>query len=477
MYEGNLFLIGDSLDRMAIKEWCIRKDGSGHAFGESTLKYDSFNTVMGSFICKSGKFVASFVHIFGSSSNGPYLYMDPKKIPILGTSERIEKSLEFLIKEVNIPTRIVLTTVLWDLRPFRTDVLTEIWNETIANTANHIPFLEYRKNYIEKESPQFLLKFEKDMNDRINEIIAHIEYHNSVSTNENHVFTNIGLRTTPYYSDGGTLLRKVNDIIRNISSYRNITLYDLDLDVWSKANFSYTYHDFLFRDLQHPHDLILFQNIDKLMGLQWNLYFYYRNNNTNTRLNRYCDFTYDHSHYHQDHHTIIKILSCLNYTVPAVVDAENNVYLLSYYNSTQLTQLYACGNITVENLLSLYLGHGDMLPIPNRIMQSILLPMGSVPFNDIQKANGHIFISSDQKYFIVDYNAIKVIENKDVAELYTNYRSQHIYTDVTSTCFYSMQLYMRFLPNLYQDGKAYRLSRSVYFRDPDGNLVEVAEYI
>lgn len=95
MYEENLFLIGDSLDRMAIKEWCIRKDGSGHAFGESTLKYDSFNTVMGSFICKSGKFVASFVHIFGSSSNGPYLYMDPKKSQYLELRKELKNRWSF----------------------------------------------------------------------------------------------------------------------------------------------------------------------------------------------------------------------------------------------------------------------------------------------------------------------------------------------------------------------------------------------
>jgi hypothetical protein len=76
---------------------------------------------MGSFLCVSSdnKFTASFVHVFGSSSNGPYLYMDGKNIPILGTSERITKSLEYLIKEINIPTRIVLSTTLWDMRPFR----------------------------------------------------------------------------------------------------------------------------------------------------------------------------------------------------------------------------------------------------------------------------------------------------------------------------------------------------------------------
>jgi hypothetical protein len=117
----------------------------------------------------------------------------------------------------------------------RTDVLNDIWNETIANTENHIPFLDYRKNYIAKESPQFLKKFEKDTNERLDEIKALIDYHNSVSNNENFINTNIGLRTTPYYSDGGDLLRNMNDIIRNISIYRNITLYDLDTDVWSKV--------------------------------------------------------------------------------------------------------------------------------------------------------------------------------------------------------------------------------------------------
>jgi len=121
------------------------------------------------------------------------------------------------------------------MRPFRTDVLTEIWNETIANTENHIPFIEYRKNYIAKESKQLLMKYKKDMNERIDEIINLINYQNSKSNNEKYINTNIGLRTTPFFSDGGDLLRQMNDIVRNISIYRNVTLYDLDIDVWSKV--------------------------------------------------------------------------------------------------------------------------------------------------------------------------------------------------------------------------------------------------
>jgi len=128
IYDESLFLIGDSLDRIAVKEWCIRKGGFGSSFGEGTLKHDSFNTgiiyyyyicinhihnfiniiVMGSYLCKYNKLTASFVHVFGSSSHGPYLYMDENSIPLLGTSDRITKSLEYLIKEINIPTRIIL---------------------------------------------------------------------------------------------------------------------------------------------------------------------------------------------------------------------------------------------------------------------------------------------------------------------------------------------------------------------------------
>ena len=44
MYDESLFLIGDSLDRIAVREWCQRKGGIGSSFGESTLKHDSFNT-------------------------------------------------------------------------------------------------------------------------------------------------------------------------------------------------------------------------------------------------------------------------------------------------------------------------------------------------------------------------------------------------------------------------------------------------
>lgn len=290
---------------------------------------------MGSFLCKSGKgnYVASFVHVFGSS-NGPYLYMD-HSIPILPTNERIQKSLDYLIKEVNIPTRIVLCTILWDFRPFRSDVLFELWKD---NNNSYIPFLDFRKQYIEREGPSFLRKFEKDTNARIDEIISLVQYHNSVSNNDDYVLTNIGLRTTPYYSDGGDLVRSMNDIVRKISSYRNLSLYDLDIDVWSKGNFNYSHHDFLFKDLQHPKGIIIHQNINKMMGRQFSLYYHYNSNSTTSRINHYCNFTYDYHSYHQHHHTLIAILNCDHYRVLGIKDQENNVYLLSY--ATNSSQVY-----------------------------------------------------------------------------------------------------------------------------------------
>ena len=43
-YDENLFLIGDSVDRISVLNWCKYEDGNGYSFGESTLKHDSFNT-------------------------------------------------------------------------------------------------------------------------------------------------------------------------------------------------------------------------------------------------------------------------------------------------------------------------------------------------------------------------------------------------------------------------------------------------
>jgi len=217
----------------------------------------------------------------------------------------------------------------------------------------------------------------------------------------------------------------------------------------------------LFADWQHPKSVILFQNIDKMLGLQYSLYYYYYNNNTNTKLNYYCNFTYNHNHYHQDHHTIVSMLTCFNYKIPAVIE-NNNLYLLAYIDNTT-TSVYRCGGLSTTDLLTLFLGHGDILKIPTNVGTIIPL-VGDVP-KDITNANGNVFISNDDKYFIVKDNFITVMPNEGAANLYSSKYSMNTqYIDTTSKCFYCYHYFMRNIPNLFETGRTYRLSndKSIY---------------
>jgi len=123
-----------------------------------------------------------------------------------------------------------------------------------------------------------------------------------------------------------------------------------------------------------------------------------------------------------------------------------------------------CGNTSIENLLQLYIGHGDILPVPNIIIKNLLPFKDGIPFMSLDDASGKAFISSDDKVFIVESHFIKLIKNIDVLNLYNNYHDNdhRIYTNTSSICFFTMDYLIAIVPDLYQDNKAYRLSNDRY---------------
>jgi hypothetical protein len=155
------------------------------------------------------------------------------------------------------------------------------------------------------------------------------------------------------------------------------------------------------------------------------------------------------------------MLTCFNYKIPAVIE-NNNLYLLAYIDNTT-TSVYRCGGLSTADLLTLFLGHGDILKIPTNVGTIIPL-VGDVP-KDITNANGNVFISNDDKYFIVKDNFITVMPNEGAALLYSSKYSmntQHI--DTTSKCFYCYHYFMRNIPNIFESGRTFRLSndKSIY---------------
>jgi len=116
--------------------------------------------------------------------------------------------------------------------------------------------------------------------------------------------------------------------------------------------------------------------------------------------------------------------------------------------------------------MQLYLGHGDILPVPNIIITQMLPYMGNIPFNSLDDASGKAYVSNDDKVFIVEQEKIKLIKNIEVLDLYTDYldNDHRIFTNVSSICYFTMNYLIKIVPDMYQDNKAYRLSndRAIY---------------
>ena len=116
--------------------------------------------------------------------------------------------------------------------------------------------------------------------------------------------------------------------------------------------------------------------------------------------------------------------------------------------------------------MQLYLGHGDILPVPNIIINHYIPYIGDVPFTDFDAAIGKAYISNDNKVFIVKRQNIELIKNFHVLNLYDSYRDNdhRIYTNTSSICYFTMEYFMMIVPDIYEDNKAYKLSndKNVY---------------
>ena len=108
-----LLLIGDSVDRCIVQDWCGLQRSRGvqvtsFNWGDSSIKYASKKGMMPSDICVSTTDSIAFVHIFGSNATGPYLHMfsNSPEDPYVDTQVRVKKSIELYKAHVGLPDRI-----------------------------------------------------------------------------------------------------------------------------------------------------------------------------------------------------------------------------------------------------------------------------------------------------------------------------------------------------------------------------------
>lgn len=233
----SILLLGDSMDRYTVLEWCQLKRKQGittisSEWGASSLKYSNIHGRQASFFCSSMNDSVAFVHIFGSNATGPYRkhFGGGEVDPYENTNARLNLSISLYQSMFGVPDRVMFHTGLWDVGNL------QIFSGTRKATE----------------------LFARNTNLRIEEIRQMVGK-----------TVDVGLRTAAYSVASGKLTTLFNKIIREIAEAKNLTLYDLDHDVWSTVDFDYSLESTIFQDYVHPKPAYLNSIGEKLLGYQF----------------------------------------------------------------------------------------------------------------------------------------------------------------------------------------------------------------
>ena len=120
-----IFLIGDSVDRYILEDWCVYKGDPPGCKG-SRCRYWASNTGIktapplwapSDLLCTMPNDTIVFGHHYGSAAQGPYLHnLTGKKDPLVNSNARIPRLLEIFFDRVGTPDLIIYHSALWDIQ-------------------------------------------------------------------------------------------------------------------------------------------------------------------------------------------------------------------------------------------------------------------------------------------------------------------------------------------------------------------------
>jgi hypothetical protein len=262
----DLFLIGDSVDRYTIIEWCdLKSKGCENANCTDWVRNVSIigppAKHNGNLHCRIGDDSITYSLNCGSSPRGPYQkgYCPPSD-PFGATTVLIPRLIGLYFDRIGVPDLVVYHSALWDIQylyqkngirmnQIRGDLSTPLsngWNASLA-------------------------EFENNLNGRVSDIersIASNVVNKSIDMSSRPGGISVGLRTAVANRACGPLLRGFNGIIRKTAVSRNLTLYDFDSDVWSSVDWDiHAEHQYkIFRDHIHPSTVFVQLAAEKLLG-------------------------------------------------------------------------------------------------------------------------------------------------------------------------------------------------------------------
>ena len=224
-----ILLLGDSIDRITVHEWCSYKEKQGFRVKLTPSWCDEYEVSRNAHrwhctSCQTDNDTIGSVHLFGSGERGPYHFSDSND-EYEPTKIRLSVMIPKFISLYGVPDRVMFHTSQWDARCGE--------------------FSTYKS----------IDKFRFDTTSRLDEILAIVGDKSDV-----------GLRTAAWSIRGGSGIREYNVAIREMALQKNLTLYDFDHDIWSSVNHDFTKEWHLFRDEIHPVSPFPERAGEKLLG-------------------------------------------------------------------------------------------------------------------------------------------------------------------------------------------------------------------
>ena len=251
-----LLLLGDSIDRMAVDDWCTLKQSQRvpanltNSWCEEYLIGRDVGHKWHCFSCETDEDVIASVHLYGSGDKGPYHFKDDNDI-YEATAIRLPLMIAKFISIHGLPDRVMYHTNQWDSRCGDS-------NPWFASKTDDLFRIDTLKRI-----------------EQIQEIL------------DNKI--DVGLRTAAWSVRGGDIIHSYNKIIRDISHEKNLTLYDLSDDIWSTVNYDKTMEWRLFRDSIHPLPPYTARIAEKLLENQYTSALKFRSPSETIKYNKKFD--------------------------------------------------------------------------------------------------------------------------------------------------------------------------------------------
>jgi hypothetical protein len=232
----HILSIGDSIDRYIVEDFCLGRGAAANCADNKcsywaegggiplTYRVKGYPTHVR---CDMGNDSFTTLHNYGSSDAGPYFSLSFAHNDTYSlTPHRIARALELYFDRVGVPDLVIYHGTQWDIQGLyeRGGMLKQ----------------KFKWDYEDPTSDAWkdaTATFETSLHHRVTDIVDGIR-HNLERVNKNSSVVNIGLRTAVWNSGGGPLLHAFNAVTRKVSMTRNVTLFDLDNDVWGAVGWN-----------------------------------------------------------------------------------------------------------------------------------------------------------------------------------------------------------------------------------------------